>query len=201
MKERILLPSSRYIMGFQNKEERLIQRAYNDFFYLIYDNNSIEDKHLFQRGFCKALTSILFQEDLLDNEIDFQEIIQKHFPENTDEFVIEEVEIKFRDEDLILLQLFFIHQFSMDTISQRTELSAEDAKAKIEQLKELWGNNQEMSLEEYLLQIEKRQWFKRLANNPIPLKPTGKKSKTTMKVGEINKVETSLWEKVKGFFS
>ncbi|MBD0400926.1 hypothetical protein [Flammeovirga sp. EKP202] len=198
MKERILLPSSRYILGFQNKEERIIQRAYNDFFYPLLDEKDIEDKYLFQRGFCKALTHTLYSGT--SSEEEFIDIIKKHFPGNQEEFDIEEVEIKFRDEDLLLLQLHFNQKLSDESIAARTEMSIEDAKGRIDKLQRMWG--QDMPLEEYLLQIEQRQWFKRLTNNPIPFQPKGKKkSSSSVKVGKINKVEETIWDKIKGIFS
>lgn len=189
-------------MGFQNKEERLIQRAYNDFFYLLYDAKNIEDKYLFQRGFCKALTLLIFNAESLPIEDDFKQLIDKYFPQNTDEFLIEEVEIKFKDDDLLLLQLHYIQKFSSETISLRMDLSKEDVSSKIDRLKNLWGNNQDMSLTDYLLQIEKRQWYKRLSNNPIPLQTShSKKRIDKITVGEINKIELSFWDKIKNFFS
>ncbi|KXX72284.1 hypothetical protein [Flammeovirga sp. SJP92] len=198
MKERILLPSSRYILGFQNKEERIIQRAYNDFFYPILEEKDIEDKYLFQRGFCKALTLTLYGS--LNQEIEFKDILLSHFPENTEEFIIEEVEIKFRDEDLLLLQLYFNQKLSIESIAARTDISKEDVESRVNKLKRMWG--QDMPLEEYLLQIEQRQWFKRLSNNPIPLPPKGKKGNhPPVTIGEINKVEETIWDKIKGFFS
>lgn len=199
MKKRVLLPSSRYIIGFKNKEERIVQRAYQDFFYSFYEGE--EDVKLYQRAFCKAIVLVLYTEEEISMEDDFKAIIKKELPTHPDNYMIEEVELKFRDDDLLLLQLYLIQNLSKEVISQRLEISTSDVTKKVEHFQNLWGENQDMSLTEYLLQIEKRQWYKRLLQNPIPLKQKeNDKNRETFSIGKINKLDTSFWGKIKSFF-
>ncbi|NLR94222.1 hypothetical protein [Flammeovirga agarivorans] len=199
MKERILLPNIRYIHGFRNKEDRLIHRAYNDFFFKVYDLQSVQDQTKFKMGFSAALTHVIMNAEQLNDEDDILNIINSHFPENEADFFIEEVELKFSDEDLLMLTLHYNQKLDTKAIAIRIGKSESDTKERIEKISRMWA--QDMSLEEYLTQIEKRNIFKRISEFMIPIAPSHRKKIKKPTVGEIKKVEETFWQKVLRFIS
>ncbi|MBB6461621.1 hypothetical protein [Flammeovirga kamogawensis] len=201
MSTTILLPNIRYILGFKNREERLIQRTYKDFFFDVQDQLQITDVVLFQKGYCKALTSLILEASSLSEDDNFLDKIIDYFPKEKDNYIVEEVEIKFNDKDLLLLQMNYINKLSIEAISARCELSTSDVTNRVQQLTTMWSQGQDLPIEEYLLQIEKRNIYKRLEANLIPISKDRKRKKDTNKVGAIQKVDPTFWERIKGFFS
>ncbi|AZQ61570.1 hypothetical protein EI427_04795 [Flammeovirga pectinis] len=201
MSTTILLPNIRYILGFKNREERLIQRTYKDFFFQIQDELKITDPVLFQKGYCKALTTLIFNATTLTEDDHFPDKILEYFPKEKDNYIVEDVEIKFNDKDLLLLQMHYTNKLSIEAISARCELTPKDATNRIQQLTDMWSQGQDLPLEDYLMQIEKRNIYKRLEANLIPISKDRKRKRDTNKVGAIQKVDPTFWDRIKAFFS
>ncbi|MBB3699105.1 hypothetical protein KMW28_07930 [Flammeovirga yaeyamensis] len=198
MSNRILLPSIRYVLGFRNREERLIKRAFNDFYYLVEGQHQIDNPVQYKSAFCVALTKTIMESNQISDDADIEEEINQRFPTTEEDSIIEEVEIKFNDDDLLLLKMFFINKIDTKSIGLRLEKTAEEVTDRVEKLNRMW--QQDMTLEEYLLQISRRELFKSLDQMMIPIPQKVTKKGRTATVGSITKVDNSIVAKIKNLF-
>ncbi|OHX65979.1 hypothetical protein [Flammeovirga pacifica] len=198
MSNRILLPNIRYIHGFKNKEERLIKRAFNDFYFLIESHHQNQNPVKFKSAYCVALTKTIMDADLLPEDADIESEINQRFPSIEADNIIEEIEIKFNDDDLLLLKLYYNHKIDTKSIGMRLDKSPVEINDRLEKLNRLW--QQDLPLTEYLNQIYKREVFKSLDAMMIPVPQKTIKNGRTNTVGSITKVQRGFFNRIINLF-